>query len=80
MLKTVLQHLRPLGPSRFITSPRRGHPLAAWWPCGAQGKVVRMQRCNPRVENLTWWLPLSTDTFHDCSDKEVNQEGRHGMW
>ena len=72
MLKTVLQHLRPLGPPRFITSPARGHPLAAWWPCGAQGKVVRMR---PTGGNLD--LVVYTDTCHDCPNKEVNQDGRH---
>ena len=46
-----------------------------WWPCGAQGKVVRMQPMGGKLD-----LVIATDTFHDCSDKEGNQEGRHGMW
>ena len=58
-----------------ITAPAFSHPLAAWWPCGAQGKVVRIR---PSGGNLD--LVAATDTFYDCSGKEGNQEARHGMW
>ena len=55
--------------------PAATHPLAVWWLCGAQGKVVRMRSTGGNLD-----LVVATDTCHDCPGKERNQEGRHGMW
>ena len=61
-----------------ITSPARSHPPAA----GRGVVAVRRTRkgCQDATHGKNLDLVVATDTCHDCTSKEGNQEARHGMW